>query len=561
VGFEITLWKKYGVSLDEHQKRDNILYQSRLFKLHPVIMQYLFQQGLEETDEIFTFLYPTQHDFHDPYRLQDMKKAVTRIIESIERNEPILIFGDYDCDGITSTALLYKCLINLGATVEYKIPFRSEGYGLNATTIEQITDNLSLLITVDNGSTCHKAIAEASKKGIDVIVTDHHEISMGIPSCFAFINPKRKDNNYPCSQLAGAGVAFKLVHALHVAMNKNWEANYQDYIELAAIGTVADLAPLKGENRTICKLALEKMNSYPSQIFKNLFVELKIDKVTSSTISHQISPLINAQGRLGDPNRAVELLTSDSFSINHLRFMIELNNKRKQMTNVQFALCEEAIQEENLHELPVITLNGAYQKGCLGNLASKIAKKYRKPVVIIGENGAGSARNPCNSNISVLDTLNQCKEHLIKIGGHHHAAGFCIKPSKEKIKSFFAALQNVAKEVNSSSLKWYYTEQTPLEYSRGIFESLLMLEPFGKDFYQPIFLSPELKINEVIVFGDDGEHALLITDTEDKFYFYNQSSLVQNYKDQQKKFFYTSTLNIENEFILHAVEKQFNWDI
>jgi single-stranded-DNA-specific exonuclease len=525
--------------------------------MHPVIMHYLFQQGLEDTQDIFSFLYPTVKDFHDPFLFRDMKTAVVRIIKAIKNNEHILIFGDYDADGITATSLLLKCLRNLGANVEYKIPKRKEGYGLKAATFKEISDNISLIITVDNGSTCHKAIDEAKKRGIDTIVTDHHQVTEGAPQCLAFLNPKREDNSYPCSNLSGVGLAFKLVHALYLAMNRNWIAECQEYIELATIGTISDMVPMKDENRTICKLGLEKMNTSPMKVLKKLFEILNIDIINSTSISHQIAPLFNSLGKFGDPEKAVELFTATNINIDSLFELIEINNKRKFLTDIQYVHCEKTIQEKQLYNQPVITLFGNYKKEIIGTLATKISSKYRKPTLIIGENGGGSGRSVCGTKFSLLNTINQCKEHLKTSGGHDSAVGFYIEPSEENINSFFADIQTVAKNEGSSfKLKWYFTEQATFEFYRGMFESILLLEPFGKDFHQPIFLSPPLNIKEVIMFGDDGEHAKLITETNDTFYFYNNSPMVRNYKDQTKSLFYTSTLNGKNEFLVHAIEKQ-----
>lgn len=523
-------------------------------------MQYLFHQGVKETEEIFTFLYPTTSDFHDPFLFNDMKVAVDRIMKAIIKKEKIFIFGDYDGDGITSTTLLLKCLQFLGADVSYKVPMRAEGYGLKASSIHRLPDNISLIITVDNGTTCHQALTSAAKRGIEVIVTDHHEISeKGIPNCLAFLNPKRKDNTYPFQHLSGAGVVFKLAHALHLALDRDWSIHYKEYIEFAAIGTISDLVPLKGENRTICKLALEKMNRAPSEVLKTICALLKVNKVSSSTISHQIAPLLNSHGKLGDPNQSVDLLVSENVNAENVMRHIELNEKRKRMSDIQYALCEEEIKKKKAFEQPVITVHGNFQKGCIGSLASKISKKYRKPVVIVGENGAGSGRSVCSSKFSLLNTLNRCKKQLIKFGGHHCAVGFCIEPSDQIIQAFFANIQEAAKKEGSSfSFKWYFTEQSPVEFKRGMLEDLQLLEPFGKDFYQPIFLSPALHIKEVKTFGDNGEHAKVITDNKDTFYFYNQSSSVQNYKDQERNFFYSSTLNDENEFLAHAVEQPIN---
>ena len=230
----------------------------------------------------------------------------------------------------------FQCLKSLGANVDFKLPLREEGYGLTSTAVHTIIDkNISLIITVDNGSSAHDAMKIAKQYGIDVIVTDHHEIIGKHPDCYAFINPKRTDSTYPFSDLAGVGVAFKLAHALHITTQTNWNQSYSNYIELAALGTIADLMPLSDENRIICHLGLRKINTNPSHAFKLILNTMKRNQITSSTIGYQIAPLFNALGRIADPNLAVHVLTD--IHMNEKAFQSYFNLMKKK-TNDNFSV-------------------------------------------------------------------------------------------------------------------------------------------------------------------------------------------------------------------------------
>lgn len=233
-----------------------------------------------------------------------MKKSDYRIIKAIQNKEKILIFGDYDVDGMTAAALLNTGLRFFGSNVTTQLRLRSEGYGLSATCIEKLPTDVSLIITVDNGSSAHSAMQAAKRRGIDVIVTDHHEVLGEHPTCHAFVNPKRKDSTYPYTDLCGAEVAFKVVQALHELAKLDWHKYMWDYIEFAAIATIADLMPLTGENRVITWLGLQKTNRSPHPILQKLFSLLRISKIDSTTIGFEIAFLFNACGRIDDPNLA-----------------------------------------------------------------------------------------------------------------------------------------------------------------------------------------------------------------------------------------------------------------
>ncbi|MCC2484869.1 single-stranded-DNA-specific exonuclease RecJ [Bacillus pacificus] len=533
------------------------MYFSRYFNCHPILIQYLFHHGLENRETISNFFSPASDNFHDPFLLNDMKEAAIRIIKAIKNQEKILIFGDYDCDGITSTSILLKCLKKFGANAIYRLPLRDEGYGITPSSIREASNNnISLIITVDNGSSAHTAMNEAAQKGIDMIVTDHHEILGQHPKCFAFVNPKRHDNTYPFPELCGAGVAFKLVHALYIVTCKNWKADIKDYIELATLGTIADLMPLKGENRTICQLGFRKMNTTPSNTLKKIFKQLKIIQVNSGTIGFQIAPLFNALGRIDNPNFAVEVLTNESVDDKNIHLLIELNKRRKQMTQEQYEICETTIKSKNLSHNHIIIVYGAFHHGLIGILASKITEKFHKPAIVISENGTGSCRSVNGSDFSIINVLNRCKNHLIKYGGHQAAAGFSIEPNDKLLVAFYHDMQMFAEQEGPiKPIKHFFAKLSPQDFSHNIYKDILLLEPFGQEFSQPIFLSNKMSFEYIEKFGKNNTHAKLISPSMEYFYLFNKGENAHKLRNQEIGLFYSSTLNHQNEFIIHGIIK------
>jgi single-stranded-DNA-specific exonuclease len=540
-----------------HPKKDLICFFARQYNCHPLLVQYLFLHGVDTSEKISRFLYPTTENFYDPFLLNDVEKAVSRILEAIKNKEKILIFGDYDCDGITSTSILLKYLKKIGADVTYRLPLREEGYGITPKAIHEIAArNISLIITVDNGSAAHSAMSEASRIGIDIVVTDHHEILGEHPDCYAFVNPKRCDNTYPFPDLCGAGVAFKLVHALCLSLNMDWNQELNDYIELVALGTIADLMPLKDENRIICKLGLRRMNVAPSPVFSYIFGQLKVFQINSGTIGFQLAPLFNALGRIDDPNKAVRILTENSLDKDAIQQLFEFNQRRKQMTQEQFENCDSLIKSKLLPDERVIVVFGDFHHGIIGILASKIAEKYNKPAIVIAKSGTGSCRSVNGTTFSIVNALKRCEPFLIKYGGHQAAAGFSIEPSEDRIISFCNFLQESAKlEGDIKPCKKYFTFLSPQDYSNLIYKDIHLLEPFGQEFNQPLFLSNEVVIEEIITFGHNSIHAKIPLHGNQCFYLFNGGKTVSKMKNSRLNFYYSSTLSKSNEFIIQGIKK------
>ncbi|WP_316572079.1 single-stranded-DNA-specific exonuclease RecJ [Neobacillus sp. YIM B06451] len=517
-------WAPFDLPLEVHPDKGLITYLARQFNIEPVLMHHLYVHGLKDEEALSVFLFPSLKDLHDPFLLNDMQKAVFRIARAIQRRERILIFGDYDVDGISSTALLYQCLKMFKANIDYRLPTRSEGYGLSALAVELFPSDIALIITVDNGSSAHDAMGVAKRKGIDVIVTDHHEILGGNPDCLAFINPKRSDNSYPFTGLSGAGVALKLVQALFRAAKLDWTTYAPQFLELASLGTKADLMPLNGENRIICWFGLRKMNTRPQPLLKKLFTTLKVNYVDSSTIGFQIGPILNSCGRIDDPNRAVRALVNPTPSDQELCELIDLNKKRQELTSIQFRQIAQKIVENQWYKQKVIVVNGEFENGIIGIIASRITNSFKKPAIVISQNGTGSARSVNGTNFSIIDVIQKSSEHLTKYGGHQAAAGLSIDLSK--FYAFNLSVQEAAKEQQLISPKVNYIGNISLsDFPIHLFDDLSALEPFGVAFPKPLFYSSPMVIKQYQTFGKNNEHLkLFIKKREAQAFFQGEFS-------------------------------------
>ncbi|MEH7181101.1 single-stranded-DNA-specific exonuclease RecJ [Neobacillus vireti] len=499
-------WYPHQPTIENHPQKNWIYYLSRRFIIDPNLMFWLFLQGYNTEHKIENLFFPSTESFHDPFLLNDMEVAVTRILKAIHNNEKIMIFGDYDADGITSTTLLYKGLKEVNSNVNFRLPLREEGYGISAAAVEQIAaQDFGLIITVDNGSSAHPAMKKAKEKGIDIIVTDHHDILGEYPDCLAFINPKRQDSTYPFNDLCGAGVALKLMEAIFKTLKRNWYYEMGDYIELATIGTIADLVSLTNENRAICHVGLKKMNMSPQSILQRMFQVLKLSYIDSSSIGFQIGPILNSVGRVDNPNIAVSILCNSQTSENEIRNLIAYNQKRKDMTIEQYMNAEKQIIEYQLNKEQVIVVYGDFNKGIIGIIASRISEKYKKPSIVISSCGTASCRGVNGTDFSMINTLTRCSHFFDKYGGHKAAAGFSINP--EVIDSFKIAVQHSAeKEGLKIPVKQFLCLLPISTYNHEFTKDLQAIEPFGMGFPKPLFYSGRLKITSAQTFGQNNAH-------------------------------------------------------
>ncbi|WP_040204045.1 single-stranded-DNA-specific exonuclease RecJ [Neobacillus jeddahensis] len=495
------------IPIQHHPKYAQIKYLSAKFQLHPLLTQHLYNRGFSDFDKLDAFIYPKLSNMYDPFLMNEMKHAVTRILKALQRNEHIHIFGDYDCDGITSSSILYLALKELGAVVTTQLPLRSEGYGLSVNAVQQLPESVSLIITVDNGSSALDALRAAKEKGIEVIVTDHHEVLNDRPDCLVFLNPKRKDNTYPFSNLCGAGVALKLVQATYITLNRDWIRGTEPFLDIVMLGTIADMMPLNDENRIFCYHGLRKLQQSPRKAFKILLDTLRTKSIDSSTIGFTVGPIFNACGRIGDPNPAASILQSTEPTLKQIKELISLNEKRKDITMEQFKFVLNIIQNERLHLSPVIVVKGDFHKGVIGILASRIVNHYKKPAIVIADDGTGSARSLQSSGFSIIDCISACGKYLKKFGGHQMAAGLSISPDESQIELFRYAIQLAAMKQKISIAANWYIGILPLEYfPRTMFNDLRALEPFGMGMPKPVFCSKNTQISEYSTFGKDKEH-------------------------------------------------------
>ncbi len=456
-------------------------------------------------------------NFHDPFLFDDMRKSVDRIQQAIKEGEKITIFGDYDVDGISGTAILVQVLRMLNANVACKLPSRiNDGYGLSGKFIDLFEmDGTKLIITVDCGISCRNEVEKASKAGIDTIITDHHTIPEKKPEAFAILHPKL-NNTYPFPELTGSGVAFKLAHALIRENFPNEEDSLvEQFIDLAALGTVADLGPLVNENRLIVKRGLEVLAKTKwiglKQIMDLAKIETSHDLDTYS-IGFQIAPRINAAGRIGDPHTALSLLLQENKSSQLFELsekLEKLNEHRKKMT---FEALEEAEQHfENYPEIPNILIaeNPNWHVGILGLVAGRLHEKYGRPAIImqdLGDTLVASARGPKGFNVT--EAIASAAPLLVNFGGHAQAAGFNIQ--KENLEAFKEQVSKFADEklptADTTPILEIDCEINPDEISFDFLKELESLSPFGVANSQPIFIAKNISPTFISQVGQNGDH-------------------------------------------------------
>ncbi|MCX7837740.1 MAG: single-stranded-DNA-specific exonuclease RecJ [candidate division WOR-3 bacterium] len=400
------------------------------FKLPLPIIKILWQRGYQKKEDIENFLNPKAKDLFLPSLLPDIEKAVERIEDAIKKHEKILIFGDYDVDGITATALLFSTLRKIGAYVNFYIPHREkEGYGLSDTAILYAKSHgYKVVITVDCGSNDFSLLNFAKKLKLDIIVCDHHEVQEDFNNAFAFINPKRKDSKYPFRELAGVGVAFKLSWALLQTFNFNKEDLIEN-LDLVCLGTICDIVPLIGENRILAKLGINYLNKRKRLGLNYLIKEagLKNKEINSYDISFIIGPRLNASGRITHAEKAVKLLTTNNEEeASKLAEELERDNKKRQLIEEKILKeAKEILKKEEKDKKPIILLGKeGWHEGVIGICASKIVDEFYKPTILfsIGENYAkGSGRSI--PYFPIFDVIKANDNYLINFGGHKDDCG------------------------------------------------------------------------------------------------------------------------------------------
>ncbi len=487
---------------------------SEKFKINELLATILVNRNIINDDEIKIFLNPTRNDFYNPYSLPDMEIAVERIIKAINNKEKIIIYGDYDVDGITSITVLKKFLDARGMNVGYYIPNRlEEGYGLNKERIQKIVEEkYTLMITVDCGISGLEEVKLGNSLGLETIVTDHHEPLDELPDALAVIDPKIKTNKYPFNQLAGVGVVFKLIQALSIKLGLD-EKEYLKYLDIVCVGTISDIVPLVDENRIIAKLGLKLVEVTKNIGLKTLLKSVGYKSIDSNTISFGIAPRVNACGRMGYETEALRLfLTDDVKEAEDLTEKLNQYNKDRQETEkeiVKQAL--EKIEKEELKDSAVIVLGDErWHHGVIGIVASKITDMYFKPSILVcydGEEGRGSGRSI--PGFDLHNALCKSSEYLEKYGGHEMAVGLSLKRSN--FDKFKEEMQKVAKEANIEEIIPVIVIDKLVSLKNiniKMIKDLKMLEPFGEGNKTPLFACKNLKIDSIRTLTE-GKHLKL----------------------------------------------------
>ena len=506
--------------------------------------------------------------WHDPFLMNDMETAVERICQAAANNEKILICGDYDADGVTATAIMVLFLRRIGATVDYVIPNRlAEGYGISDSLLERIREKQpNLVVTVDCGVANGDAVGQLVEEGMDVVVTDHHEVKDELPPAMAVLDCKRNDNTYPFVHLCGAGVALKLVAALAPKFpDKTDKEEWKNYLDIATIGTIADVVSLTGENRTIVKMGLEVLRSTTRPGLRALLMQVKngaagqaktaangygaaksgtnsygsaagngnsapkapapmpkaLPLITTGDISFQISPKINACGRLGDADRALELiLTSDLQRADDLAAeLIEENSKRQEleqeMVNQAVSLIEkdpEMIASMKNSSMPIIIVGENWHLGILGIVANRLVNRYQRTAIVFTEE-EGILKGSCRTagDFPILECLKSCGVTVLQYGGHKRAAGVSVEKKNyeefKKMVSAFAEERNTEKDILCTDVDMVIR---PEDLTLSNARDLLRLEPFGEGNREPVFLVSGMRVLQPRACGTGNRHLKLV---------------------------------------------------
>lgn len=469
-------------------------------------------------DERAVFFQPKYEDLADPYLMSDMDKAIKRLVQAYKNQERILIYGDYDSDGISSTALLLTALKALGFTkLDHRLPDRfSEGYGMNKKVIASFKPRPNLIVTVDCGSLNHQEVDFANSLGIDVIITDHHSLKPDLPAAVAVINPNRVDSNYPNRSLAGVGVAFCLTRALQSELG-TWPQGQEKWLlDLVAIGTIADLMPLVGENRILVKYGLMVLAKSRRQGLKQLLAAAKLENsiIKTETVSFGLAPRFNAAGRIENSDLALEiLLAKDQASARQKVERLEyLNQKRRALQDKIFL---EASEQAEVSSDEVLILSGKdWHEGVVGIVASKIMEKYAKPTFILQNQGdvfKGSGRS--FGDFSIAQLL-QASADILEAGGGHKAAGG-LKLKATNLTEFKVRAQKFYRSQKLSQQAVFL--QPKIEASLKNFELLnfdfyqilQQFEPFGVANPEPIFEVSNLRVRSLQYLGERRQHLKL----------------------------------------------------
>ena len=527
--------KKWQINQIENEKVEEI---SNKYKVNKLLAQILVNREITEEEAVRKFLKPMRNDFYNPYEMPDMEIAVKRILQAIEKKEKIIIYGDYDVDGITSVTVLKSFLEERGIEVDEYIPNRlEEGYGLNKKAVEEIANKkYKLMITVDCGISAVEEVKYANELGIETIITDHHEPGNELPQALAVVDAKRKDNKYPFRNLAGVGVVFKLIQAIGQKLGLE-EKEYLKYLDIVCVGTISDIVPLVDENRVIVKLGLKLVEQTKNLGLRAILQASGYNKIDSNTISFGVAPRINACGRMGHQEEALKLFLSKEIQeVNELTQKLNDYNKLRQETEKNiYSDALKQIEENNLTEKDTIVLMGKnWHHGVIGIVSSKITELYFKPSILLcEENDIGKGSGRSIPGFDLYEALTECSDLIEKFGGHSMAVGINIQ--KDKFELFKEKLENIAKQKEIEQIVPILKIDAQInldELDREMVESLSELEPYGEENKMPLFAFKNLRIDSIRALSEGKHLKLTLKDNKNivNAIGFNLGELVNYYK-------------------------------
>lgn len=500
---------KYDWQIATNFSDEGFIKKAKKLGLEASVANLVYQRGIQTEEALRNFLEPNLDQLHDPYELHDMDKAVTRIRQAIENYEQILIYGDYDADGMTSASIVKEALEQLGAECQVYLPNRfTDGYGPNASVYKYFIENqgISLIVTVDNGVAGHEAIELAQSMGVDVIVTDHHSMPEVLPDAYAIIHPEHPEADYPFKHLAGCGVAFKLATAL-------LEEVQVELLDLVAIGTIADMVSLTDENRILVKYGLSVLKNTQRIGLQELFkiAGIQENEVDEETVGFQIAPRLNALGRLDAPNPAIELLTGfDEDEVRDIALMI--NQKNEERKEIVQKIYDEAKTMVDLNK-PVQVLAGeGWNPGVLGIVAGRLLEELHQPVIVLNiENdlAKGSARSI--EAVDIFEALDPHRDLFVAFGGHAGAAGMTLEASKLEALSqvLVAYIEDNQVDLSTKNELFLDEELSLPDLTLETLKNFEKLAPFGMDNKKPVFYLKDFKVENARTMGAGNTHLKL----------------------------------------------------
>ena len=476
------------------------------------------QKGYTTPETAFQYLQPSIEQLHDPMQLHDMDKTFERLTEAAFGGEKIVVYGDYDLDGVTSTAIMVEALEVLGADVTAYIPNRFlDGYGPNIDAYKRLIDaGAQVIVTVDNGVSGHEAVAYAMAQGVDVIITDHHEIGPTLPEAFAIVHPRHPDGHYPFDDLSGVGVAFKVAQALLTDGQPVTDKSDLpiEMLDLVALGEIADMVSLTDENRTLVSWGLKQINDSPrpglSALLKNAG-QASNQPIISETVSFKIAPRLNAVGRLGDASLALDLLLSqDADTATDMASQIEaINVERQEIVEEVFGAAKQiALSEEHINDQVLVVAGQDWHQGILGIVASRLVELLHKPVIVLSlVSGSYKGSGRSYGNFDLYTLMGNYRELYDTFGGHASALGLAISETNlARLRDQLADLPALELTQQAVDVNMMLTTQ---ELTTTVYDALTLLEPFGTGNRQPIFEIQNPKIEKAITMGSTKQHIKL----------------------------------------------------